>query len=233
MKKIQLLVVLFFIYSLPVLSQQDRHIEVTGNAEMYIEPDEIVFNISIAEYWENEFKPVFDPTNKGEKIKILDIEKQLIQQLKAIGIKKDDIKSTDVGTVWRGKNEEVRMRKRFEISLEDFSLINRIISEINHYGIDYMKIGTLKNKEIYKHRKEVKKQALLAAKEKATYLVNTLDKNLGPIVSIKEIDTDSGFYPGLRTSNVAMESSPDSGGIDPEKKIKLRYEIIAKFEIAD
>ena len=123
------------------------------------------------------------------------------------------------------------MRKAFEISLTDFSLINRMISEINNTGIEYMRIGELKHKDISNYRKEVKKQALIEAKEKATYLVETMDKNLGDIISIREANNDYGWMSRNMMSNTTMESS--SGGMEIEKRIKLRYEIVAQFEIVD
>lgn len=231
MKKIQLLVLGVVLYSMPIFSQQEKFIEVTGSAEIYIEADEIIFNIGISEYWENEFNNYYpkNESNRGQKIKILTIENQLIEDLKKIGISKNRIKSTDVGNSWRGRNEDIRIRKSFEISLEDFSLINQIISGVNTYGIEYMRIGELKNKDMTTYRKDVKKQALLAAKEKATYLVETLDYQLGELISIKELGNNS-VYPSFKLSNSVMESS--SKAIEPEKKIKLRYEILAKFEIA-
>ena len=224
-------VLLCLIFTISIQAQQARFIEVTGSAEMLIDPDEVIFNIGIAEFWKGEFEKSLDKDSpRGDKVKILDIEKQLLKDLKAIGIKKDRISSTDVGTYWRGKNEEIRLRKSFEISLTDFSLINRIISEVNTLGIDYMRIGELKHKDIAKYRVEVKKQALLAAREKATYLAETLGKTTGDVLAISEVNRDR-FYSDSRLSNTAMESN--SSSTETEKKIKLRYEIVAKFEIID
>lgn len=224
--------IFFFILlvSKPVVAQQERFIEVTGSAEMLIEPDELIFNIGIAEYWENEYQLASKEGYKGEKIKILAIEEQLLKDLKAIGISKKDIKSTDVGNSWRGRNEEIRMRKAFEVSLSDFSKINRIISEINTLGVEYMRIGELKHKDIADYRIEVKKKSLLSAKGKAEYLTESLGKTIGDIISIKELTGDR-YYSDARLSNSMMESS--SSGMDIEKKIKLRYEILVKFEIID
>lgn len=230
MKYVSVLFFMLLVFN-PILGQQERFIEVTGSAEMLIEPDEIIFNIGIAEYWENEFKNAPPNMSKGEKINILNIEQQLLSDLKAIGIPKKDIKSTDVGNSWRGRNEEIRMRKAFEITLTDFSKINRIISEINTLGVEYMRIGALKHKDIIDYRIEVKKKALLSAQGKAAYLAETLGKTIGDVISIKEITGDR-FYSDTRLSNSMMESS-SSGGMDIEKKIKLRYEILARFNIVD
>jgi len=221
---------MFVLAALPLYSQQDQFIEVTGSAELLIEPDELVFNIGLSEYWENEFKSNYSKTNKGEKINILAIEEQLLNDLNALGIPTESIKSTDAGNSWRGRNEAIRMRKAYEISLTNFGLINRILSEINTLGVEYMQIGELKHKDITSYRVEVKKQALRAAKEKATYLAETLGKTTGEIISIREV-TANRPYGDARLSNAMMESS--ASGLEIEKKIKLRYEIIAKFELVD
>jgi len=93
-----------------------------------------------------------------------------------------------------------------------------------------MRIGELKHKDMADYRVAVKKEALRAAKTKATYLAETLGKTTGDVISIREVTADR-FYGDARLSNSMMESS--SSGMEIEKKIKLRYEIIAKFELVD
>ena len=94
-----------------------------------------------------------------------------------------------------------------------------------------MRIGELKNKEITEYRKQVKIEALKAAKSKAAYLLSGIDKQLGDIISIVELTDDNNYRrPQPLLSNTMMATSEDSE-IENFKKIKLRYEIKAKFEI--
>ncbi|WP_197276692.1 SIMPL domain-containing protein [Mangrovimonas sp. ST2L15] len=41
---------------LNISAQESKYIEVTGSAEMLIEPDEFIFIIGIEEYWKEEFE---------------------------------------------------------------------------------------------------------------------------------------------------------------------------------
>jgi uncharacterized protein YggE len=198
---------------------------------MLIEPDEFIFIIGIEEYWKEEFEKGKEFEDYKNKVKISEIEEQLIKELNDLGIKSEYIKSTEVGNYWRHRGKEFLISKKLEISLTDFKLINQIISKIDRKGIDYMQIGELKHKEVVNYRKEVKKQALLAAKEKATYLLETIDKELGDVISITELNSDNYFWrPALSRSNVMLNSS-ENPEAENDKKIKLRFEIKAKFEI--
>ena len=212
-------------------AQESKYIEVTGSAEMLIEPDEFVFIIGIEEYWKEEFEKKKEFNDYKNKVKISEIEGQLIKDLNELGIKTENIKSTEVGNYWRYRGKEFLISKKLEISLTDFKLINQIISKLDRKGIDFMRIGELKNKELVNYRKEVKKQALLAAREKAKYLLETIDKELGDVISITELNSENYFWrPTSLTSNVMMNSS-ENPEAENEKKIKLRFEIKAKFEI--
>ncbi len=214
-----------------VSAQQSKYIEVVGSAEMSIEPDEFIFVIGIEEYWKEEFEKNKEFEDYKNKIKISEIEGKLIKDLNDLGIKTKQIKSTDVGNYWRHRGKEFLVSKKLEITLTEFKLINKIISKIDTKGIDYMAIGELKNKDLVNYRKDIKKQALLAAKEKATYLLETLGKDLGDVISITEINAQNHFPTQMMSRSNTLMSSSENTQAEHEKKIKLRYEINAKFEI--
>ncbi|GAB5566015.1 MAG: SIMPL domain-containing protein [Winogradskyella sp.] len=229
--KFKVLSILCLFVILQLSAQETKFIEVTGSADMYVVPDEIIFIIGIEEYWEEEFKNKKAKHYKT-KVDISTIEGQLLTDLNELGIASDNVKSTEVGNYWRQRGKEFLVSKRLEISLNDFSLINAIISKLDRKGIDYMRIGELKNKKLTEFRKEVKKKALLAAKEKAAYLLDTLDKKLGEVISITELNGDilSWRVAPLASSNTSINSNSTQSA-ENEKKIKLRFEIKAKFEI--
>lgn len=212
-------------------AQESKYIEVTGSAEMLIDPDSFIFVIGIEEYWKEEFEDKKKFEDYKNKVHISDIEGKLLNDLYTIGIDKDVIKSTDVGNYWRYRGKEFLISKRIEITLTDFDRINQMIEKLDRKGIDYMRIGALKHKDLVNYRKDVKKQALLAAKDKAIYLLETLDKQVGDVISITEIESNNyGWQPEMRLSNAVMDAGSNPSA-EVEKKIKLRYEIKAKFEI--
>ena len=231
MKFILTLLTSLILLGLNLTAQESKYIEVTGSAEMLIEPDEFIFIIGIEEYWKEEFEKKKEFKDYKNKVKITEIEGQLINDLNSLGIKTEDIKSTEVGNNWRYRGKEFLISKKLEISLTDFKLINGIVSKLDRKGIDYMRLGELRNKKLTEYRKEVKKKALLAAKEKAKYLLETIGKKLGDVISITELDSENYFWrPTSLASNTMMNSS-ENPEAENDKKIKLRFEIKTKFEI--
>ena len=221
----------FFLFAASIAAQDTKYIEVTGSAEMFVDPDEFLFIIGIEEYWKEELDPKKEFKDYKNKVAIADIESELLKDLSDLGIQKQSIKSTEVGNTWRYRGKDFLISKRLEITLTDFQIINQIIAKLNTRGVDYMRIGELKNKNLLEYRKEVKKKALLAAKEKATYLLETIDKKLGDVLFIQELNSDHSFWsPSLTTSNTLVQS-PNNDQANNEKKIKLRFEINARFEI--
>ena len=214
-----------------ITAQESKFIEVTGSAEMLIEPDEFIFIIGIKEYLEDEFDEEKDFKHYKNKVNINEIEEQIFKDLNDLGIKSESIRTTEVGNYWRSTVEGFLISKKLEISLTDFKQMNKILNILDRRGIAYMRIGELKNKNLVTLRKEVKKQALLAAKEKAKYLLETIDRKLGDIISITELSSNNYYWgPSITTSNTIMNSS-DNPNTENGKKIKLRFEINAKFKI--
>lgn len=229
--KSKLIVFCLVLFSLNITAQESKYIEVTGSAEMLIKPDEFIFIIGIEEYWQEEFKNNKQFQDYRSKVEITKIEKQLIKDLNSLGIKTENIKTTEVGNYWRQNGKEFLIGMKIEILLSDFKLINKIISKLDRKGIAYMRIGELKNKQLTNYRKEVKKQALIVAKEKATYLLETIDKKIGDVISITELNSENYFWGSNSvTSNAVMNSSNNSEA-KSDKKIKLKFKIKAKFEI--
>lgn len=226
-----------FLFCFGILKSQDlsngqtRFIEVTGSAELEIEPDEIRFIIGIKEYWKEEFDKRTKFKDYKTKVPISEIEKNLLADLAQVGIQKDNLIVREVGNYFRYKGKEFLISKQIELILYDFKKVNEITKVIDAKGIDYMRIGELKNKEITEFRKLVKIEALKAAKDKAEYLLASIDKEIGDIISITEMNNENNFlWPQSMTSNTIMVSS-DNPGIENIRKINLRYEIKAKFEI--
>lgn len=204
-----------------------KTITVTGSSEMFVEPDEIKFIIGIEEYWKEEFEKKKDFEDYKTKVPISEIEFDLLKKLHALGIRDSDILISQVGNYSRYKGKEFLIGKEFEITVKNFELIDEITTTLNTKGISSMHLGELKNHDIQNFRKQVKISALNAAKEKAAYLVQSLDKKLGDVISI--VENNDSYYFGSAVTNMLVENG--NSGIENVKKIRLKYEITATFEI--
>lgn len=211
-----------------------RSIQVTGSAEMEVEPDEIRFIIGIEEYWLEEFDKNKEFKDYETRVPIEEIEAELMKELSDLGFGEDKIIMLEAGNYWRSRGKEFLRQKRYELTLDDVSQINLLTSQLETLGISYMRIGQLKNSNITEYRKQVKIEALKAAMEKGTYLLESIGKRLGEVISITEVDGDRNYYWRSQSaqSNTMMNSG-DDGGVDNIRKIRLRYEVRASFEIAD
>ena len=208
-----------------------RYIEVTGSSEIEIIPDEIHFMITIKEFWQEEFEAKSKPEDYKTKVPITEIERYLMNALKRAGIPQTDIQTQEVGDYWREQGKDFLIAKRFDIKLQNFGQIDRIIKYVDTRGIQSLNIGELKNKDMQEYRAKGKIEALKAARQKATYLVESLGQKLGNVLRIIEPE-DRNYYhfqPQSAMSNVALQSYDSN----PEnfKTIKLRYQMTARFEI--
>ena len=229
MRKVFLLAFALFAWNILANAQEsdERYVEVTGSSEIEVVPDEIHFLIQIKEYWEEEYT---GKSKKEEdfrtKVPLAMIEKDLRKSLRKIGISDEAIRTQEVGDYWR---KEFLIGKQLDIRLTDFEQINSIIRSVNTWGIESMRIGELKHKDLPMYRKQGKIEALKAAREKASYLVEAMGKQLGEVIRIIEpADNNiSRYLPFQAQSNVSMGTA----ATEQYRVIKLRYEMTARFAI--
>lgn len=215
-------------------NNNNRRITVTGSATMNIMPDEIIISIRLEEYWEEQFLPNTRKEDFEDKVTIDKIETEFFNKIDKIGIPKDSILLESSGRSWYWYPLSV-VYKNYKISVSNFEIADEILYEMDFYGIKSVNISELKNINIPQYRKEVKSEAMIAAKNKAAYLLETIDEELGRIISVKERNSENHSMfsrPSASAySNVMMGSSGDSKNEDNFRSIPLRYEIEAVFEI--
>lgn len=208
-----------------------RLITVTGSAEMNIEPDEVEVTITIYtertsfEKHENDLIAICKKHN---------IPDSLLTFKSSLGYY--DWYHWYWWWHYRSSNTVYQSYK-----LKITSKINFVnfVKDLNKPWVQNIAISATSNKNLQVYRKEVKKEAMRMAKEKAGYLLEAIDEKLGSVISIDEVNSESDNnyrYWGnnaVLTSNSVISSSnvstnPELEGIS---KIKLRYEVKAVFSI--
>ena len=201
-----------------------RKIEVTGISEQEVTPDIINVSISLQEY-----------INGKTKVTIDQLENQLETAVKDAGIAKDDFTVNNLygynNTYQKKKNPDFLASKQYSIRFHDLNKYNQILSQVDPKGIQSTSIENYDYSKITTVKRELKIQALLAAKEKANYLLSSIGAKLGPVIEINEAD-NSGVEPQPMFANRAMtfKALPSVSDID-FKKIKLSFQVHAIFEI--
>lgn len=223
-----LLVSTLLVFPLQAQETNERYIEVTGTSEIEIVPDKIHYIIEIREYFEEEFDGKSKPEEYHTKVSLSQIEQDLRKTLAEAGITQDAIRMQEIGDYWRKQGQDFLISKKFDITLTDFRQINEIVKRIDTKGIHTMRIGELENKDILAYHQKGKIEALKAAQQKATYLVEALGKKLGDVIRIVE-EGNSNIFP-FAQSNVL---SSDAASFDNFRTIKKSYSMLVRFEIID
>lgn len=217
-----LLIGLFLIGGLINAQETKKNfIEVTGVAEMEVEPDEILFNIGI----------------KGDnKNQLADNEKQLFEILKNNGVKNEDIKFKSMYQNIYSKTKIFTKNLQFKVTKK--TDMGNLFENLNQKWITSINIAEIKNTKIADYRKTVKINALKAAKEKADYLLESMAKRTGNPLEIVEIEdyTSDMIMPmnfRAKTANIQLEAADANVDYSFENidNIKLKYSIKTKYEI--
>ncbi|HEY3386744.1 MAG TPA: SIMPL domain-containing protein, partial [Saprospiraceae bacterium] len=124
--------------------------------------------------------------------------------------------------------------KRYSLKLDKSTDFLALVKDLNIKGVSKIDIGSTTNAQLQELRKEVKIMAVQAAKDKATYLLESIGEKPGRVLAVEEV-SDYGYnnYSMSKQSNMVAQTTPSGEEIENLATIKLRFEIKAKFEIAE
>ncbi|MCE7068320.1 SIMPL domain-containing protein [Dyadobacter sp. CY326] len=210
-------------------------IEVAGFAELEVVPDEIYFNVSLREYFEDE-------KNQKNKVVISTLEKQFIKALTDAGLPKEALSVSGLGgyqeyTDKKKKPATFLESKQYELKVSSPDKLDGILSKVESRGVQYANVSRVDHSKREEFKKQVKIDALKAAKVKAEYLVASLDEKLGKVLEIKELDENLYFpQPMFAKANMRTMAQTESADAVAEsdiayQKIKISYRMQAAFEI--
>lgn len=226
--------ILFLFLGSTIYSQENfiPMIEVTGSAEMSIIPDEVEFEIILSSNYKN------------TKHSMEEVEKNFFDVLEAHKIPKMAVSfiSLENPYYWyywwwdyRHHYDTKTYKLKFDCSKYDLSFIKDFDKDF----IRSLRITQSSHSKITEYRRQVKIEAIKAAKDKASVLLEAIGQKAGKVLEVIEIPeavNNNYWYNYNRqdfTSNV-MVAQPSSGSGDNESRvpsIKLRFEIKTKFEI--
>ncbi|RDB04130.1 SIMPL domain-containing protein [Runella aurantiaca] len=209
-----------------------KKIEVTGTAELEVVPDELYFTISLKEYFKDE-------KNQKDKIGLETLEKQLIEAVKSAGLPKENLSISGVTGYreWTGKKKPQHFLagKQFQLKLSNANNINELMSKVDDRGVEYVNMSRVEHSKKEEFRRQVKVNALKAAKEKAGYLLESIGEKLGEVLEIHEVEEGS-VYPMYKQAQynvrmMAADAAPEGGEAIEYQKIKYSYRMNATFRI--
>jgi len=213
---------------------ETRKIEVTGFSEMEITPDELYFTVSLREYFKDE-------KNQKDKVLISTLEKQLTKAVTEAGLAKENLTVSGLGGYQQhwDKNKKPATfleNKQYQLKVERADKTRWNLSKVDSRGILYANMSRMDHSQKEEFKRQVKINALKAAKEKATYLLEAIGEKVGGVLEIRELEDNYSYPVPMYKSNMrmmAMEASADAAP-DSEvdyQKIKISYRMQAVFEI--
>lgn len=251
-----LLILSLVCLSVLVFSQQQadkvnpfpKSITVAGSAEMEITPDEIYVIVDLREY-----------EKRGQnKVDIETIKSSFLQKCQDIGLPDSVI---TIATYEGYSNPWLRKKKKadlyasisYQIKFSKGSDIDKLVDKLDDDATQNFRIIKTSHSKITEFRKQLKIQAVKAAKEKGIYLAEAIGEKMGEAIAINEGNENvtSLSYNNLAgnqvLSQMRFDNAYQSMRVNPSyfnelgsenayasidfKTIKLRYEVNVVFAL--
>jgi uncharacterized protein len=207
-----------------------NYIEVIGKSEMEVTPDLIYLKVLLNE------------KDTKNKISVTELEAKMFEQLKEIGIDiSKDLLIKDISSNFKYyllTHNEILLSKEYQILVHDGKTASQVFLGLEKIGISNVSVDRLENSNIVQFRKEVKINAIKAAKEKAESLTSALNQDIGRALYIQELENNLNDNRNSNSIMIRGVSSGFYGSNAPSpalnfdfEKIKIEYSILCRFEL--
>jgi len=209
--------------------QENPFIEVVGNGEMEIVPNEIYISFTLKERMDGKSKITIEEQEKGLK-----------KQLQKAGFDLANLSLSDASAGFvpvKRKKQEVLTAKNYILKVATTTEVTAVFDVLDSVEALNADISKVAHSEIEKYRKEVKIMAVKAAKEKAGYLLEAIGETVGKPLMIQERETYDDVMPvanyRMKVAGVMADSemAPEELPELSFQKIKLKYAVFARFGI--
>lgn len=213
-----------------------KTITVNGSADMEVIPDEIYVNIELKEY-----------QKKGESKKDIEaIKSAFLESCKIAGIPDSAISiasySGNNPFYWKKRKKDPSLFTgiAYQIKFKSSEMMDRLIEKLDDDATQNFQIVSVNHSQIKEFRKQLKIQAVKAAKDKGNYLADAIGEKLSETVTIYEPRENNSIQPRhLLPSNrsLSLDYYMSDSLIAPTppqvdfKKMKLRYEVEVVFAL--
>jgi hypothetical protein len=224
--------------SYPAEAECGPYINIEATSEMKIEPDEIYIRIEIIERQMDR-----------RLLKVSEQEDSLKIALTAIGIPLSDLRLNGMGASyvevpWYRRDTETLSRSNYKLLVHDALSVAKVFEVLDRLKIENAFIERVDHSDIINLKKEVRKMAMRAAKEKADYLLAEVDARRGTPLIIEEVEANyshsNSNIRGARGSNSInfIDGVKVAGSVPTPRQAELRYQkltlkaaVFVKFSI--
>lgn len=206
---------------------EEPYIEVIGRAEIEVIPDMIYISISIKEREEDR-----------QIITVQEQEKSIITVLNSLNIDLKNFSVENMDAIFdkkKWKKGEVKSTTKYTLLLSDFETTTKVFEKLDALNVDNTFIEKLDHSKIIEYKKEVRIQAIKAAKTKSDYLLEAIGAKTGlPLVVRRHSNSyDDGPTLNIRggrgNSKIVYANEP----VLQFKTLKIKHTVFVKFQIKE
>lgn len=218
----------FVLVALSVSAQQTEtfpsYIEVNGVAEKEIAPNEIYLSITINER-----------DSKG-KISIDEQQRDMVAVLKKLGVKPaEQLKMLDLTSSYF-KRGNALAKAQYELKLTSAVEVTRVWHALDELGISQVTVQKVSHTDIETFKKEVRADAMRAARDNARALAEAIDQKAGKCFWIADYSSPvkttfavaNMKARGVMEESVSFDAMVEEEGLEFQT-INLQHRVQAKF----
>ena len=227
MRKVSFLI-LFIPFFIQAQINDKPFIEVVGTAELEVVPDEIYISITLKE-------------GKDSRT-VSEQESDLKSGLQRIGIELEYLTLSDANANYvkvKWGKDDVIGSTQYQLKVNSANRVGAVFQMLDEIKIEGAYISKVDHSEIEKLKKEVRIDAIKAAKEKADYLLEAVgsksgkplivhENNAGAVYKTEEANTRRGY---ANSQSIYIENKGEDDQIVHFRKITITSNIYVKFEI--
>ncbi len=215
---------------------KQKTVSVTGTAETEVTPDEIYVQVDLREY---------DKKGVG-KIALDNIKNDFMAACKSVGINDSDITVEAYegnASYWqlrhnRKKDPDLKAGISYWVKLRTTQKMDELVDKLDDEATQNFFIAKVDYSKRIELKKQLKINAIKAAKEKAVYLTDAIGEHIGGAVSITDVEDNAvsdllynyraNQFAYANTSARLSEKQVTDNGTD-FKKIKFQFQVNVVF----
>lgn len=239
MRKLIVLIGVTLLLAVSALAQNNIEpplITVTGQAEVRVPPDEVLFTLAV----ENVDKDMLVANKKTD-----DSVKQILAIARRHNVKPEDVQTSNISVQpkyntddlpYEERNRTKRVLIGYEVSktiairLRDIARFEVMLADILKAGITRLSNLEFRDSQLRKHRDEARRMAIRAAKEKATLLAGEIGQSIGPAYSITETTRDYAPRAMQNVSSDAGEAAESESALAPGT-LSVTAQVTVRFRL--
>jgi len=227
--------IIFLLFSSISFSQSGQknfidqpYIEVTGQIETEIIPNEIYLRI------------ILNENDKKGRISIEKQENQMLAELKTLQIDlENNLSVLDFDGFYKKKflsDNELSKKKTYELIVSNGKMLGEVYKTLDAIDISNISIQKISHSDIEKLKRDNKIKALKIAKKKAKDYASAIDQEIGNALYIKEVQNYNNRYDSNSLNEVAISYVSKRGKGEEVsnlniKSILLKSTILARFTL--